>query len=176
LGSRNLSEAGGKFGSKTASTLAAARAEQNQLEDAADQYGVNVAKMREAAEKGDMQLAMQYAQLANQDRYQTGMLDVYKQRNAILGDQGNMGKVSLALGQADKQALNEANKRFAMGRTKANAKEYDAFIQNRARELKLQNPLTKQYADLGGSALGSSNFNVVQSPRKGANVFDPTEG
>jgi len=172
LGSRNLSEAGGKFGSKTASTLAAARAEQNQLEDAADQYGVNVAKMREAAEKGDMQLAMQYAQLVNQNQYQMGMLDVYKQRNAILGDQGNFGKVQLGLKNADAQALAEANKRFPMGRLKTNAKEYDAFMRNRARELKLQNPLTKQYADLSGSALGGGAFNVVQSLPKGAKVTD----
>jgi hypothetical protein len=174
LGSRNLSEAGGKFGSKTASTLAAARAEQNQLEDAADQYGVNVAKMREAAEKGDMQLAMQYAQLVNQNKYQMGALDVSRERNAIMADAGNLGKVQLGLKNADAQALNEANKMFPIVTSK-NKAEYEKFFRNRARELKLQNPLTKQYADLGGSALGSSNFSVVQSPRKGATIINPTE-
>jgi hypothetical protein len=173
LGSRNLSEAGGKFGTKASSSIAAARAEKNQLEDAADQYGINVAKMREAAEKGDMQLAMQYAQLVNQNQYQMGMVDVYNKRNAILGDQGNLSKVSLAMGQAEKQALAEANKRFPMGRLKTNAKEYDAFMSNRARELKLSNPLTKQYADLSGADLGGGKaFNVVQSLPKGASAFD----
>jgi hypothetical protein len=175
LGSRNIAEAGGKFGSKTASTLAAARAEENQLEDAADQYGFNIAKAREAAEKGDMQLAMQYTQLANQNKYQMGMVDVYKQRNAILGDQGNMGKVSTALLQADKQALAEAKQKFPM-LTPKNQASYDAFFKKRARELKIGNPLTKQYADLSGGDLGGGRFNMVQSLPKGASVFDPTEG
>jgi hypothetical protein len=175
LGSRNIAEAGGKFGSKTASTLAAARAEENQLEDAADQYGFNIAKAREAAEKGDMQLAMQYTQLANQNKYQMGMVDVYKQRNAILGDQGNMGKVSTALLQADKQALAEAKQKFPM-LTPKNQAAYDAFFKKRARELKIGNPLTKQYADLSGGDLGGGRFNMVQSLPKGASVFDPTEG
>ena len=122
-----------------------------------------------------MQLAMQFAQLANQNQYQMGMLDVYKQRNAILGDQGNLGKVQMGLKNADAQALNEAKQKFPV-LTKKNQAEFDRFLRNRARELKLQNPLTKQYADLDGSALGGGAFNVVQSPRKGANVFDPTEG
>jgi hypothetical protein len=175
LGSRNLSEAGGKFGSKTASTLAAARAEQNQLEDAADQYGVNVAKMREAAEKGDMQLALQYAQLVNQNQYQMGALDVSRERNRILGNQGNLGKVSTALLMADKQAQAEADKRFTMGRTKANAKEYDAFMKNRALEIKLGNPLTKEFAYLSGSDLGGGALSVVQSLPKGAPVINPID-
>ena len=175
LGSRNLAEAGGKFGSKTASTLAAARAEQNQLEDAADQYGFNIAKAREAAEKGDMALALQYTQLANQNKYQMGMVDVYNKRNAIMSESGNMGKVSLALGQADKQALAEAKQKYPV-LTKKNQAEFDMFLRKRARELKISNPLTKQYADLSGGDLGGGAFNVVQSLPKGASVFDPTEG
>jgi hypothetical protein len=171
LGSRNLSEAGGKFGSKTASTLAAARAEQNQLEDAADQYGINVAKMREAAEKGDMQLAMQYAQLVNQNQYQMGSLAVARDRNKILGEGGNLSKVSLAMGQAEKQALAEAKQKYPQV-TKTNQAAYEAYRAKRARELKLGNPLTKQYADLSGADLGGAAFNVVQSLPKGAKVTD----
>jgi hypothetical protein len=171
LGSRNLSEAGGKFGSKTASTLAAARAEENQLEDAADQYGFNIAKAREAAEKGDMQLAMQYAQLANQNKYQMGSLDVARDRNKILGEGGNLSKVSLAMGQAEKQALNEAKQKYPVV-TKTNQAAYEAYRAKRARELKMGNPLTKQYADLSGADLGGAAFNVVQSLPKGAKVTD----
>jgi hypothetical protein len=132
--------------------------------------------MREAAEKGDMQLAMQYAQLVNQNQYQMGMLDVYKQRNAILGDQGNFGKVQLGLKNADAQALAEAKARFGNVVLKKDQAAFDAYRAKRARELKLGNPLTKQFADLDGSALGGAAYSVVQSPRKGANVFDPTEG
>ncbi len=175
LGSRNLAEAGGKFGTKTSSTLAAARAEKNQLEDAADQYGFNIAKAREAAEKGDMQLAMQYAQLANQNKYQMGMLDVYNKRNAIMGEAGQLGKVSLALNQAEKQALAEAKQKYPVI-TKTNQAAYDMFIKKRARELKMGNPLTKQYADLSGGDLGGGGFNMVQSLPKGASAFDPSEG
>jgi hypothetical protein len=56
--------------------------------------------------------------------------------------------------------------------TKKNQAEFDTYLRNRARELKLQNPLTKQYADLSGSALGGGAFNVVQSLPKGAKVTD----
>lgn len=171
LGSRNLAEAGGKFGQQAASTVAAGRAEQRQIEDAADQYDFNIAKAREAAEKGDMQLAMQYAQLANQNKYQMGMLDVYKQRNAIMGEAGNMGKVSMALNQADKQALAEAKQKFPV-LTKNNQAAFDAYLRKRATELKMGNPLTKQYANLTGADLGGGAFNVVQSLPKGASVVD----
>jgi hypothetical protein len=174
LGNRNLSTAGAEFGKKTSSAVAAARAEKNQLEDAADQYGFNIAKAREAAEKGDMTLALQYAQLANQNQYQMGSLDVARDRNKILGEGGNLSKVSLAMGQAEKQAAAEAKVRFPNGRLKTNAKEYDAFMSNRARQLKLGNPLTRQYADLSGADLGGAAFNVVQSLPKGASAYDPS--
>jgi ribosome biogenesis GTPase len=62
--------------------------------------------VRSAAEKGDMQLAMQYAQLVNQNQYQMGALDVARQRNAIMGDAGQLGKVQLGLKNADAQAFN----------------------------------------------------------------------
>jgi hypothetical protein len=175
LGSRNLSEAGAKFGKEQGAAMAAERAESRGIEDVADQYNFNIAKAREAAEKGDMQLAMQYTQLANQNQYQMGSLDVARQRNQIFGEAGNMQKVSLALGQADKQALAEAKQKYPV-LTSKNQAAYDAFFKKRARELKIGNPLTKQYADLSGRDLGGSAFNVVQSLPKGATAIDPTEG
>jgi hypothetical protein len=177
LGSPTLSQAGAKFGQQAASTVAAGRAEQREVENQADQYDFNIAKAREAAEKGDMQLAMQYAQLANQNKYQMGMLDVYKQRNAIMGDAGNFGKVQLGLKNADAQAFNEAKARFAnVPMNKKNQAAFDDYVRRRAQQLKMENPLTKQYASLGAGDLGSANFNVVQSLPKGASVIDPTEG
>ena len=174
LGNRNLSTAGAEFGKKTSSAIAAARAEKNQLEDAADQYGFNVAKMREAAEKGDMTLAMQYAQLVNQNKYQMGMVDAAKQRNAVLGEGGNFGKVQLGLKNADAQALAEAKARFGNVVLKKDQVAFDAYRAKRAREIKMGNPLTKQYADLSGSDLGGAAFNVVQSLPKGADAYDLT--
>jgi len=177
LGSPTLSQAGAKFGQQAASTVAAGRAEQREVENQADQYDFNIAKAREAAEKGDMQLAMQYAQLANQNKYQMGMLDVYKQRNAIMCDAGNFGKVQLGLKNADAQAFNEAKARFAnVPMNKKNQAAFDDYVRRRAQQLKMENPLTKQYASLGAGDLGSANFNVVQSLPKGASVIDPTEG
>lgn len=173
LGSPTLAQAGAKFGQQAASTVAAGRAEQREVENQADQYDFNIAKAREAAEKGDMQLAMQYAQLANQNKYQMGMLDVYKQRNAIMGEAGNLGKVQMGLKNADAQAFNEAKARFAnVPMNKKNQAAFDDYVRRRAQQLKLENPLTKQYANLGAADLGGGAFNVVQSLPKGASVVD----
>lgn len=173
LGSPTLAQAGAKFGQQAASTVAAGRAEQREIENQADQYDFNIAKAREAAEKGDMQLAMQYAQLANQNKYQMGMLDVYKQRNAIMGEAGQLGKVQLGLKNADTQAFNEAKARFAnVPMNKKNQAAFDDYVRRRAQQLKMENPLTKPYANLGSSDLGGGAFNVVQSLPKGASVVD----
>jgi hypothetical protein len=154
-------------------TAAESRKEQLSRADLADQYDFNVAKAREAAEKGDMQMAMQYAQLSNQNQYQMGMLDMYNRRNAIMGDAGNLGKVQLGLKNADTQAFNEAKARFAnMPMNKKNQAAFDDYVRRRAQQLKMENPLTKQYASLGAGDLGSANFNVVQSLPKGASVVD----
>ena len=164
-----------------ASTAAATRKEARAVENLANEYDMNLAKAREAAEKGDMALALQYQQLANQAKaqqdtaaYQRGMLDVYGQRNAILGDQNNLGKVQLGLKNADAQALAEAKQKFPMV-TKANQAAFDEFLKRRAYELKMENPLTKPYASLGGASFGTPQFNVVQSLPKGAKVLDPFE-
>lgn len=161
-----------------AATSAATRKEARAVENLANEYDMNLAKAREAAEKGDMSLALQYQQLANQAKaqqdtaaYQKGMLNVYGQRNAIMGDQANLGKVQLGLKNADAQALAEAKLKFPMV-TKSNQKAFDDFLKRRAYELKVENPLTKPYASLGSVDFGTPQFNVVQSPRKGASVID----
>jgi hypothetical protein len=148
------------------------RKEQLGRADLADQYDFNIAKAREAAEKGDMQMAMQYAQLSNQNQYQMGMLDMYNRRNSIMGEAGNLGKVQLGLKNADAQALAEAKSRFGNMLTKKNQAAFDDYVRRRAQQLKMENPLTRQYANLGAGDLGSANFNVVQSLPKGASVVD----
>jgi hypothetical protein len=152
---------------------AESRKEQLGRADLADQYDFNIAKAREAAEKGDMQLAMQYAQLSNQNKYQMGMLDMYNRRVGVMGEANNFGKVQLGLKNADAQAFNEAKARFAnMPMNKKNQSAFDDYVRRRAQQLKMENPLTKQYASLGAGDLGSANFNVVQSLPKGASVVD----
>jgi hypothetical protein len=152
-------------------TAAESRKEQLGRADLADQYDFNIAKAREATEKGDMQLALQYQQLANQNKYQMGSLDVARQRNSIMGEAGNLGKVQLGLKNADAQALAEAKQRFPVV-TKTNQAAFDAFLRKRANELKIQNPLTKQYANLNANDFGGMGLNVVQSLPKGASVVD----
>jgi hypothetical protein len=172
LGSRNLAEAGAKAGQQLASTSAATRKEIRGVENLANEYDLNLAKAQEAAEKGDMALALQYKQLADQAKYQQGMLSVHGQRNAIMGQGGNLAKVSTALLNIDKQALNEAKEKFPMV-TKGNQAAFDAFIKKRSMELKMANPLTKEYANLSAGDLGGgSRFNTVQSLTKGASVID----
>jgi ATP-dependent exoDNAse (exonuclease V) beta subunit len=170
-GNRNLAEAGSKFGQLAAARVGARGKEKRDLEKQANEYDFNIAKAREAAEKGDITLALQYQQLANQNKYQMGSLDVARQRNAIMGEAGNLGKVQLGLKNADAQALAEAKQRFPVV-TKTNQAAFDAFLRKRANELKMQNPLTKQYANLDASDIGGMGFNVVQSLPKGASVVD----
>jgi hypothetical protein len=165
----------------TPGVIEASRSTRNQIlsqSNLANEYDLNLAKAREAAEKGDMALALQYTQLANQAKaqgdtaaYQQGMLGIHQGRNAIMGEGAQLGKVQLGLANADKQALNEAKLKFPMI-TKSNQAAFDAFVKKRSMELKMQNPLTKPYASLGGGDLGSSRFNTVQSLPKGASVID----
>jgi hypothetical protein len=95
MGSPTLAQAAAKGLPMVASTAAATRKEARALESSADDYDLNVAKAREAAEKGDMALALQYTQLANQAKaqsdlakYQQGMLGVYNQRAGALTGKG----------------------------------------------------------------------------------------
>jgi hypothetical protein len=80
------------------------------------------------------------------------MLAVHGQRNALMGQGNNLAKVSTALLNIDKQALNEAKEKFPMV-TKGNQAAFDAFIKKRSTELKMANPLTKEYANLNNKSL-----------------------
>lgn len=91
------------------STAAATRREARALETSADDYDLNVAKAREAAEKGDMALALQYTQLANQAKaqsdlakYQQGMLGVYGQRAGALAGKGSTYSLDKAVDDFNK--------------------------------------------------------------------------
>lgn len=172
LSAPNLSRGLAKGLPLFAASSAATRKEARAVENLANEYDFNIAKAREAAERGDMGLALQYEQIANQNKYQAGMLDVYKQRNAIMGEGSMLPKVQLGLKNADAQALAEAKQKFPI-LTKANQAAFDAFIKKRSYELKMENPLTKPYASLGsGDIGGGAGYNVVQSLPKGASVID----
>jgi hypothetical protein len=56
---------------------AASRKEQNALEQSANDYDLNIAKSKEAAAKGDMEAALQFKKLAQDAKYQQGMIQYH---------------------------------------------------------------------------------------------------
>jgi hypothetical protein len=104
MGSPNLAQAAAKGLPMVASTAASTRREARALESSADDYDLNIAKAREAAEKGDTALALQYTQLANQAKaqndlakYQQGMLGIYGQRAGAVAGKGKTVSQDAAL-------------------------------------------------------------------------------
>jgi hypothetical protein len=130
MGSPTLAQAAAKGLPMVASTAAATRKEARALESSADDYDLNVAKAREAAEKGDMALALQYTQLANQAKaqndlakYQQGMLGVYNQRAGALTGKGTTISREAAL-----KAYNDMLK--ADIRTKKQFPNFESYYQS----------------------------------------------
>jgi hypothetical protein len=130
------------------STAGATRREARALETSADDYDLNVAKAREAAEKGDTALALQYTQLANQAKaqndlakYQQGMLGVYGQRAGALAGKGTTISPEAAL-----KAYNDMLK--ADIRTK---KQFPTF--------------QSYYDSLGGSTMGAPGLDLAAAAR-----------
>jgi paraquat-inducible protein B len=68
-----------------AQTAAASRKEQRAIEQSANEYDLNLAKAQEAAAKGDMDAALNFKKLAQDAKYQQGMLAYH---NAALGKPG----------------------------------------------------------------------------------------
>jgi hypothetical protein len=130
MGSPTLAQAAAKGLPMVASTAASTRKEARALESSADDYDLNVAKAREAAEKGDMALALQYTQLANQAKaqsdlakYQQGMLGVYNQRAGALTGKGTTISREAAL-----KAYNDMLK--ADIRTKKQFPNFESYYQS----------------------------------------------
>jgi hypothetical protein len=148
MGSPTLAQAAAKGLPMVSSTAAATRKEARALESSADEYDLNVAKAREAAEKGDTALALQYTQLANQAKaqndlakYQQGMLGVYGQRAGALTGKGQTISREAAL-----RAYNDMLK--ADIRTK---KQFPTF--------------QSYYDSLGDSTMGSSGPDLAAAAR-----------
>jgi hypothetical protein len=148
MGSPTLAQAAAKGLPMVASTAAATRKDARALEASADDYDLNVAKAREAAEKGDTALALQYTQLANQAKaqndlakYQQGMLNVYGQRAGALTGKGTTISREAAL-----KAYNDMLK--ADIRTK---KQFPTF--------------QSYYDSLGGSTMGAPGLDLAAAAR-----------
>lgn len=151
FGSPNLAQAAAKGLPLVASTAAATRREARALESSADDYDLNIAKAREAAEKGDTALALQYTQLANQAKaqndlakYQQGMLNVYGQRADAMG-----GKSKAVSQDAALRAYNDMLKDPLTG--KKFQKQYPNF--------------QSYYASLSDSTMGAPGPDLAAAAR-----------
>jgi hypothetical protein len=148
FGSPTLAQAGAKGLPLVASTAAATRREARALESSADEYDLNVAKAREAAEKGDTALALQYTQLANQAKAQNDLAKFQQGQLGILGQRASAltGKGTTISREAALRAYNDMLK--ADIRTK---KQFPTF--------------QSYYDSLGDSTMGSSGPDLAAAAR-----------
>ena len=109
MGSPTLAQAAAKGLPMVAATAASTRKDARALEASADDYDLNVAKAREAAEKGDTALALQYTQLANQAKaqndlakFQQGQLGLLGQRVSALTGKGSTYSIDKAVDDFNK--------------------------------------------------------------------------
>lgn len=79
-------------------TAAASRKEQRAIEQSANDYDLNVAKAQEAAAKGDMESALMFKKMAQDAKYQQGMLAYH---NAALNKPGESMQLLNALGDPE---------------------------------------------------------------------------
>ena len=179
FGSPNLAQAAAKGLPMVASTAAATRKEARAVESAANDYDLNLAKAREAAEKGDMALALQYQQLANQAKaqgdtaaYQQGMLGIYGQRNAMMKDQYDAVKIPGQLGKLYADATKEVKDKYGGMVPPSKQKQYAADIEAAYRKRAQAVGLGK-YIDTYSPGATNPGFNLVQSIPKGAKIVDP---
>jgi hypothetical protein len=162
-----------------ASTSAATRKEIQGQNAMANDYDLNIAKAREAAEKGDMALALQYQQVANQAKaqtdqaaYQQGMLGVYGQRNAMMKDQYDSAKIPGQLGKIYADATKAIKDQYNGIVPPSKQKQYNAAIDAEYRKRAGAIGLGK-YLDMYSPGAPNTNFNIVESLPKGAKIVDP---
>lgn len=179
MGSPNLAQAAAKGMPLVASTAGATRREARALESSADDYDLNVAKAREAAEKGDMALALQYTQLANQAKsqsdtaaYQQGLLGIHGQRNALMKDQYDSVKIPGQLGKLYADATKEVKDKYGGIVPRSKQAQYTADIEAAYRK-RAQAVGLGQYLDMYSPSATNAGFNLVQSLPKGAKIVDP---
>jgi hypothetical protein len=162
-----------------ASTAAATRKDARALEASADEYDLNIAKAREAAEKGDMALALQYTQLANQAKaqsdlakYQQGQLGILGQRNELMKDQYDAVKIPGQLGKLYADATKEVKDKYGNFVPASKQKQFTADIEAAYRRRAQAVGLGK-YIDMYSPGATNPGFNLVQSLPKGAKIVDP---
>lgn len=167
-----LAQAAGKAAGKTAQIGAASRKEVREAESAADAYDFNMAKAREAAAQGNKELALKYQQLADLNAYHMGSLGIQGQKLGMLKDQYDMVKIPAQLSKVYADAKKEVDAAYNNMVPASKRAQYQKDIEDAYRKRAGAVGLGK-YVDVYSPSMGA--YNVVQSPRKGANVLELDE-
>jgi hypothetical protein len=172
LGNATLAKAGSDFAGSAIELGGKSRKEVNELTKVANDYDFNIAKAREAAAQGNDELAYKYEALAEQAKYRAGVLGIQGQRLGMMQSQYNDIKVPAQLSKVYADAKKEVdaayNNMVPASKRAQYQKDIDAAYRKRAGAVGLG-----KYVDTYSP--GASAYNVVQSPRKGAQTLELDE-
>lgn len=172
LGNATLAKAGSDFAGTAMELGAKTRKEVRELEQAADAYDFNMAKAREARAQGNKELELKHLQLADLNRYHMGSLGIQSQKLGILKDQYDTVKIPAQLSKVYADAKKEIDAAYNNMVPASKRAQYQKDIEDAYRKRAASVGLGK-YVDLYSPSAPA--YNVVQSPRKGANVLDLDE-
>ena len=172
LGNATLAKAGSDFAGSAIELGGKSRKEVNELTKVANDYDFNIAKAREAAAQGNDELAYKYEALAEQAKYRAGVLGIQGQKLGMMQSQYNDIKVPAQLSKVYADAKKEVdaayNNMVPASKRAQYQKDIDAAYRKRAGAVGLG-----KYVDTYSP--GASAYNVVQSPRKGAQTLELDE-
>ena len=172
LGNATLAKAGSDFAGTAMELGAKTRKEVREAESAADAYDFNMAKAREAAAQGNKELALKYQQLADLNAYHMGSLGIQGQKLGMLKDQYDMVKIPAQLSKVYADAKKEVDAAYNNMVPASKRAQYQKDIEDAYRKRAGAVGLGK-YVDTYSPS--TTAYNVVQSPRKGANVLELDE-
>lgn len=163
-----FAQAAGKAAGKTAQLGAASRKEVREVEKAANEYDFNVAKAREAAAQGNDELAYKYEALAEQAKYRAGVLGIQGQKLGLMQSQYNDIRIPTQLAKVYADAEKEVKNLYNGIVPASKRAEYTKAVEDLYRKRAAATGLGK-YVDTYSPSMGA--YNVVQSPRKGAQTL-----
>lgn len=169
LGNATLAKAGSEFAGSAIDLGGKSRKEINELTKAANDYDFNLAKAREAAAQGNDELAYKYETLAEQAKYRAGILGIQGQKLGMMQTQYNDIKVPAQLSKVYADAKKEVDAAYNNMVPASKRAQYQKDIDEAYRKRAAAVGLGK-YVDTYSP--GAPAYNVVQSPRKGAQTLE----
>jgi hypothetical protein len=134
--------------------LAASRKETNAILKEQREYKLNMAKAKEAAAQGNDDLAFKYAKLAEDSKYQTGMVAAAMSRGA-----GNNQLATAAMNKAQDQlklAMGDPRQRRNLGTVEAQQTFLNNAFQSNLSILSGQGPVTPRVPSYGALPEGEA--------------------